>query len=213
MIDKFGNGLVAVVSDSYDIYNAVTNLWGDELRDKVIAMEGMLIVRPDSGNPQTVPLEVIKLLDTRFGHTLNTKGYKVLNNVRVIQGDGINRNSINAIISSLVANGYSITNIAFGMGGALLSRPERDDLGFAMKCSAICINGVWSDVFKDPITDHGKTSKKGILASVIHEGEYMTIKRDDLIDPRCNKLETVFMDGNITRNENWVDIKTRASKK
>jgi len=211
MIDKFGSGLVAVVSDSYDIYNAATNIWGKELKDKVINMDGMLIVRPDSGDPESIPVEVVALLDAQFGHTVNDKGYKVLNNVRVIQGDGINRDSINVIMSKLINRGYSITNIAFGMGGALLSRPERDDLSFAMNCSAVCINGEWSDVFKNPITDHGKTSKKGILASVVYNGKYTTIKQADLIDPRTNKLEVVFENGEVIRHENWNDVKKRAA--
>ena len=97
------------------------------------------------------------------------------------------------------------------MGGAVLSRPERDDLSFAMKCSAVCINGEWSDVFKNPITDHGKTSKKGILASVVYNGKYTTIKQADLIDPRTNKLEVVFENGEVIRHENWNDVKKRAA--
>lgn len=212
MLDQFGSGLVAVVSDSYDLMNAIDNIWGDELKDKVEAMEGMLIVRPDSGDPNTIPLEVIKRLDAKFGSTLNTKGYKVLNNVRAIQGDGINEVSIDTIISSLINAGYSISNIAFGMGGALLQEPTRDTLSFAMKASAAKINNEWDDVYKDPITDPGKTSKKGRLALVLNsEDELVTIREDELVDVNRNMLFTVFENGEMPQPlQQWDSIVARA---
>ena len=214
MLDKFGSGLVSVVSDSYDIYNACTNLWGDALRERVIEMDGMLIIRPDSGNAETVPLEVVKLLDAAFGHTVNTKGYKVLNNVRVIQGDGINQDSISVIMKSLMDEGYSISNIAFGMGGALLQGVNRDTMGFAMKASAAKIDGVWTDVFKDPVTDKGKRSKKGRLALITLDGEFVTVREDELVGdlryPGVNKLQTVYEDGYILVDEDWGDVVARA---
>lgn len=215
MLKKFGNGmLLAVVSDSYDIYNAADKLWGQELRAQVEAMDAMLVVRPDSGDPETVPVEVVELLDKRFGSTLNSKGYKVLNNVRVIQGDGVNRDSIEAIITNLVDAGYSVSNIAFGMGGALLQASDRDTLGFAMKCSAIRINGEWQDVYKDPVGDTGKRSKKGRLALIVRDGEYETIREDELEGymryPGVNRLETVFEDGRVLAAPSWTEVTARA---
>lgn len=215
MINKFGGGmLLACVSDSYDIWNATENLWGGELKDRVEKMDAMLVVRPDSGDPTTVPIEVVKLLDKAFGSTLNNKGYKVLNHVRVIQGDGINYDSIKEILNNLIDAGYAVSNIAFGMGGALLQGNDRDTLGFAMKCSAICVNGEWTDVYKDPITDHGKKSKRGRLALIVKDGEYETVREDELTGwmayPGVNKLETVFENGKILRREKWEDVVTRA---
>jgi nicotinamide phosphoribosyltransferase len=214
MIDKFGSGLVAVVSDSYDIFNAVTNLWGGELKDRVIEMDGMLVVRPDSGDPTQIPVDVVVLLDKAFGHTVNSKGYKVLNHVRVLQGDGINQISVNTIMARLLALGYSITNIAFGMGGALLQAPNRDTMSFAIKASAAKINGEWTAVFKDPITDTGKRSKKGRLALIVRDGEYETVREDELVGdlayPGVNKLITVFEDGFILVREEWANVVARA---
>ncbi len=83
--------LVAVVSDSYDIYNACEKIWGGVLKEEVVKSGATVIVRLDSGNPPEVVLKCLELLDKKFGHTVNSKGYLVLNNVRVIQGDGINR--------------------------------------------------------------------------------------------------------------------------
>lgn len=214
MITQFGSGgLVAVVSDSYDVYNTVSNIWGDELKAQVEAMAATLVVRPDSGDPTTVPVTVIKLLDEKFGSTINSKGYKVLNHVRVIQGDGINLNSIKELMKNIMEAGYSISNIAFGMGGALLQAPGRDDLGFAMKCSAAQINGVWKDVYKDPVTDHGKRSKRGRLALVREGQELKTVPESMLfshLDARCNVLETVFENGVVLSNPNWADVVGRA---
>lgn len=214
MLDKFGHGLVAVVSDSYDIYNATDNIWGDELKDRVEQMEGMLIVRPDSGDPTVVPIEIVKRLDAKFGSVVNSKGYKVLNNVRVIQGDGINFDSITVILDRLIEAGYSVSNIAFGMGGALLQAPNRDTLGFAMKCSSVCVNGNWTDVFKDPVTDSNKRSKRGRLALIVKDGKYETVREDQLTNdmryPGVNKLETVFENGIVKSAPSWTDVVARA---
>lgn len=215
MIDKFGGGiLLACVSDSYDIWNATENLWGGELKERVEQMNAMLVVRPDSGDPETVPVEVVRLLDKAFGSTVNTKGYRVLNKVRVIQGDGINRDSIEAILNNLIDAGYSVSNIAFGMGGALLQASDRDTMSFAMKCSAVMVNGEWRDVYKDPVTDHSKVSKSGRLALIVKNGEYTTIREDELVGdmryPGVNQLETVFENGAVVKSQSWDSVVTRA---
>lgn len=214
MLNKFGSGLVAVVSDSYDIFNAVDNIWGDELKDRVENMDGMLVVRPDSGDPTVIPVMVVKGLDAKFGSTVNSKGYKVLNHVRVIQGDGINLESITEILDSLIREGYSVSNLAFGMGGALLQASDRDTLGFAMKCSAACVDGEWRDVYKDPATDAGKKSKKGRLALIDKDGVMTTVREDELTGdmryPGVNKLVTVFQDGKMLHRPKWNDVVTRA---
>lgn len=215
MLDKFGDGmLLAAVSDSYDIWNAVDNIWGKTLKDQVEQMDAMLVVRPDSGDPTTVPVDVVKRLDKAFGSMVNSKGYKVLNHVRVIQGDGINYDSIKTILDNLIAAGYSVSNVAFGMGGALLQASDRDTLGFAMKCSSCRVDGEWRDVYKDPITDQGKKSKKGRLALIDKDGELTTVREDELTGdmkyPGVNKLETVFQDGRILSKPKWDDVVARA---
>jgi len=106
--------------------------------------------------------KMFQILGETFGYTTNSKGYKVLNNVRVLWGDGINQLSIASILRVMVdMHGYSADNIAFGMGGALLQIVDRDTQKFAMKCSSATINGELVDVFKDPVTDRVKASKKG----------------------------------------------------
>lgn len=166
MVEQFAKegSIYAVVSDSYDIFNAVENIWGKELRELVVSRKGTLVIRPDSGDPVEVLPKLITSIYKNFGGVKNDKGYIVLNNVRLIWGDGINEMAIRSILRAIVdIMGFSADNIAFGMGGALLQIVNRDTQKFAMKCSAIFNGAEWVDVFKDPVTDPGKASKKGLL--------------------------------------------------
>lgn len=169
--------MCACVSDSYNIMNAC-KIWGVDLKDQIVNSGGTLVVRPDSGDPVSTPVKVVEELAKYFGTTVNSKGYKVLPScIRVIQGDGINRSSIEDILSLLEFKGYSADNIAFGMGGALLDGANRDTFGWAMKCSAIKINGVWVDVFKEA---PGKVSKKGRLELIETDNGFMTVKVEEI---------------------------------
>jgi len=199
--------LVAVVSDSYDIYNAVDNLWGKELRQEVIDSGAIVVVRPDSGEPAVVVEKVARLLDKNFGSVVNEKGYKVLNNVRIIQGDGINETSIRSILFALKNSGFSADNVAFGMGGMLLQGINRDTQKFAMKCSAMDIGGEWIDVFKDPITDPGKRSKKGRVNLYKNNGQFFTG-----VEAHGNpgELVTVFYNGKVMKEWNFTEVRVNS---
>lgn len=220
MIDQFaGEGKIyACVSDSYDIFAATRDIWGEQLKDKVIASGGTLVIRPDSGDPETVPVEVVKILAERFGYTVNSKGYKVLHpSVRVIQGDGINEHSLPRILENLKAAGFSADNIAFGMGGGLLQAWNRDTLKYAMKASAIRIdNGPWVGFSKDPVTDPGKQSKEGRLALEYRCGigscSYRTVP-EHVSKPENNLLRTVFRNGELLVEDTFEQIRERAALK
>jgi nicotinamide phosphoribosyltransferase len=190
MLQQYPTGLVACVSDSYDIYNACENLWGEKLHDEIMARDGTLVIRPDSGNPIEVVPKCLDILGDKFGYTENTKGYKVLNDhVRMFQGDGINRNSINDILQVLTDNKWSADNIAFGSGGALLQQLNRDTNMFAIKCSNATINGIERDVYKSPITSIAKESKRGRftgLTEVFKDGEILVEYTLDEIRERIN---------------------------
>lgn len=208
-------GLVACVSDSYDLWNACSNLWGEQLKEEVIKSGATVVIRPDSGNPPAVVLRTAQLLEEKFGITVNKKGYKVLNNVRIIQGDGINENSIQEILDNLMDHGFSASNIAFGMGGALLQQHNRDTLKFAMKCSHIyrTVKGeqVSVDVFKDPVTDHGKVSKAGRL-DLIRDmaGNWSTVTLGDKDHHLLTVMQTVYENGEVLVDESFDRIRARA---
>lgn len=215
-------GIVAVVSDSYDIYHAIREHWGKTLKDEVIASGATLVVRPDSGDPVEVVHQCLLLLDEAFGHRVNGKGYKVLNHVRVIQGDGINPVSLRAILERVTSAGYATDNIAFGMGGGLLQKLNRDTQKFALKCSAARVDGAWIDVYKDPITDKGKISKRGRMTLAYNPttDEYRTIPVPaDVVnaadapmpDGFHDALVTVWENGEFVRDWTFAEVRERAN--
>ncbi|WP_070965424.1 nicotinate phosphoribosyltransferase [Vibrio sonorensis] len=212
MLTQFAKpgSLVAVVSDSYDLYHAIDKLWGEELKQKVMDSGATLVVRPDSGDPVEIVSTTIERLMDKFGYEINTKGYKVLPScVRVIQGDGISLDSIKAILSNLEAKEISADNLAFGMGAELLQKVNRDTMKFAMKASAVCIEGRWQDVYKNPVTDPNKASKKGRLAVVKGE-QWQTVRLDEL-DSRTNQLQPVFRNGKVLQRTTLDEIRARVS--
>lgn len=202
--------LVAVVSDSYDLWNAIDNIWGGELKEAVQNSGGTLVVRPDSGEPVEIVSGTVERLMAKFGFRVNAKGYKVLPDcVRVIQGDGISLASIEAILEEMTRRGLSAENIAFGMGGELLQKVNRDTQKFAMKASAALVNGEWRDVFKDPVTDAGKRSKRGRLALVRGAGGALETVREDELGGRENLLRPVYRNGDLLVDEKLADIRAR----
>ncbi|PWQ97130.1 nicotinate phosphoribosyltransferase [Leucothrix pacifica] len=215
ILKQFGRdgAMFAVVSDSYDIYNAVSNIWGKQLRQQVEDSGATLVVRPDSGQPEVVVLEVLERLYAEFGGTVNRKGYKVLADcVRVIQGDGVNLESIEVILRNIKDAGFSADNIAFGMGGGLLQKVDRDTLGFAMKASAVRVDEQWRDVFKQPVTDKAKHSKKGRLALISTPQGITTIREDALVDD-INLLRPVFVNGRLLIDDDFSTVRARSERR
>lgn len=211
MLDAFPTGIVACVSDSYDLFRAIREIWGDRLRDRVLSRDGVLVVRPDSGDPVRIVPEVVEALMDRFGFETTATGYRLLNpKVRVIQGDGINAESAAAIMDAMMARGLAIGNVAFGMGGMLLQGPRRDDFGYAMKASAVLFDDGWCDVFKDPVTAGGsKTSKRGVQGAVAENGR-LTARRASLIPEGEDALVPAFRDGEIVRPVTLDEVRARA---
>ena len=209
MVRQFAKpgSILAVVSDSYDIYRAARDLWGTELRDLVVHSGATVVIRPDSGDPVEVNRKLIEILGEKFGYTVNDKGYKVLNHVRVIQGDGVNPQSIREILETLTEMGWSTDNIAFGMGGALLQQVHRDTQKFAMKASAVQIDGQWHPIYKDPVTDPGKISKAGRLTLYRNfNGSYHSSVEDWPED----SLVTVYKNGELINETTFDEIRARA---
>jgi nicotinamide phosphoribosyltransferase len=205
--------MLAVVSDSYNIYDACSKLWGETLRQKVVDSGATLVIRPDSGDPVLVTERVLAILASSFGTTVNSKGFKVLKNVRIIQGDGVNPRSIEDILRNFRNLGFSASNIAFGMGGALLQKCNRDTQSFAMKASAIKINGEWQDVSKDPCDQISKKSRGGRLDLVSHDGKLITsnISYRDKDYAKGSVMRTIWENGKLLVNEDFATIRARAN--
>lgn len=222
MIKQFAKpgNVVACVSDSYNLWDACSKLWGEELKEEVEGSGAIMVIRPDSGHPSSVVLKTAQILEEKFGVTINSKGYKVLNHVRIIQGDGINDQSIREILNNLIDHGYSASNIAFGMGGGLLQQLDRDTQKFAMKCSSVVVNGKYVDVFKDPITDPGKRSKAGRLDTICRHSavnfgedcstiETVVLDNNEIAHP-LSIMQTVYENGDILVDDTFKNVRDRA---
>lgn len=204
MIEQYGDQpFYSVVSDSFDLIKAAREMWGGTLKSQVLESEGTLVVRPDSGYPPMIVTQLLEVLGEGFGWTVNEKGYRVLNSkVRVIQGDGMDYESIDRTLSSMQAQKWSADNVTFGMGGGLLQKVNRDTQKFAFKCSSAIVNGEERDVFKDPATDNGKVSKKGRLGL---SADLRTVRESE-----NELLQTVYRDGEIQRSYTLDEVRENA---
>lgn len=213
MVRQFGKpgGIFAVVSDSYDLKYAINVHWGETLRQEVIESGATLVVRPDSGDPPAMVRLAVNALAAKFGTTTNGKGFRVLQHVRVIQGDGIDEGTIRQILQNLTVDGFSAENVAFGMGGALLQKVDRDTQRFAYKASAGVIDGEYRGIYKDPVTDPGKRSKDGVLDLVMENGRMVTRQyRTFDTDFPGSLMRTVYRDGEMLVRDTLEQVRGRA---
>jgi nicotinamide phosphoribosyltransferase len=215
-VEQFkGSPIIACVMDSYNIFDAVDFITKGEIKRKIESTEyPIFVIRPDSGNPVEIIGAIINIMeDNSVAFTMNEKDFKMWNKYRIIWGDGITMETMKEILEYVVDRGYSSDNIAFGSGGWLMQQHDRDTQKFAIKCSAVRVNNEIRDVFKDPITDHGKKSKKGIIGLYKINGEYFTDKRnvpwsDNVID----EMNIVFDNGVIRRTQTMTQIREISNK-
>jgi nicotinamide phosphoribosyltransferase len=204
--------ILSIVSDGYDIYK-LANEFCTTLKDEILAAKIRLVVRPDSGNAIEVILKLLDIFSKGYGYTINSKGYKVLNVIRILQGDGLSKpDDFLDILIAIKQNGYSVENILFGQGGGLLQQVNRDTYQFAMKTCSAKVDGEWIDVFKDPITDSGKRSKKGRLTTVKDiNGNISTIRVEDLSDEFTDLMIDVWDTGTLLVDHTLEEVRNRAN--
>jgi nicotinamide phosphoribosyltransferase len=219
VLKAYPEGILSCVSDSYNIFHAVSELWGKEFKNQITHRNGTLVIRPDSGDPVKTLLKVYEILFEKFGFTVNSKGYKMLpQQVRVIQGDGIDHESVPKIYESLKANNISAANLVLGMGGALLQKVNRDTQKYALKCSYAEVNGKSVLVRKSPMemNEQGemvksfKTSKAGKLKLVREQGQWRTAQQDETA--LRDELSTVFENGKIMKEYTFEQVRTRTAQ-
>lgn len=210
LLDTNGEGILAMVIDSFD-YRRFIETMGTKYKDRVMSRNGRIVFRPDSGDPKKVSLDVIELLGKHFGSTVNEKGYKVLPlQVRCLWGDGITDAGIDDILRISAEHGWSSENWIFGMGGGLLQKINRDTQRSAFKCCAQKYDNVWHDVYKKPI-DLSKASKRGRLALVLRDGQYSTIREEELQEGEKDLLEVVFENGELLREQTFTEVRKNAA--
>lgn len=226
VLTLFPTGLVACVSDSYNIFRAVSKYWGEDLIEMILSRPAepgnQLVIRPDSGHVIRTLKEIFNLLFEKFGYTVNDKGYKVLPpQVRVIQGDGVNLESIKEIYAMLEEEKISPENLALGMGGKLLQADiNRDTQNFATKACYAVVDGEERNIIKSPtemdgdgnVTKSFKKSKQGKLKLVKNDdGSYRTVTSMDAdFDTVKDELIEVFRMGDILVDWTFEEIRERA---
>jgi nicotinamide phosphoribosyltransferase len=211
VLSQYPEGILSIVVDSFDVYRAAEEMFGGILHQQVLARDGLLVLRPDSGDPVQVLLRLLPMLADRFGSTRNHAGYKLLHpKIRLLWGDGIGLESVEHILDNVLADGWSAANLIFGMGGALLQKVNRDTQKFAFKCSSATVSGELRDVFKDPITDPDKESKRGKLALVRTPRGLDTVHCPGDCEMAGDLLEVVFRNGEILRHQTLDDIRAQA---
>jgi nicotinamide phosphoribosyltransferase len=236
---KFPKGILSVVSDTMDLWKVITHIL-PRLKDLIMAREGKLVIRPDSGDPVDIicglntskefldgrmylgenePLKgVIELLWDIFGGKINEQGYKVLDpHIGAIYGDSINLERQISIYSRLEGKEFASTNIVLGIGSFTYVMLTRDSAGYAAKGAWFEIeeNGVRTgfDIYKDPITDDGtKKSLKGKVAVNLENGEYVVKIQCNEEEENSGELQTIYEDGVFKNQTTLTEIRWRINQ-
>lgn len=225
LLELYPKGIVSIVSDTYDIWRVCTD-YLPKLKERILARDGKVVIRPDSGNPpdiicgdlnaypdQPARAGVLRLLDKTFGHTVNEKGYKVLNShIGLIYGDGMYFERYEDTLKRMESMGYAASNLVVGIGG-ILRQGTRDTLGFALKATHVEVNGVPHDIMKNPVTDSKKVSHCGYIqvGRNTKTKEYVTFDRVTREQMEQSYLEPVFRNGTLLKDYSWEEVRANAN--
>ena len=228
LLETYPTGILSVVSDTWNLWLVCTK-HVVTLKEEIMARNGKLVIRPDSGDPVDIlcgklgpswtlmnrkpeDTGVIELLWNVFGGTINEQGYKVLDShIGAIYGDSITIDRADEICRRLEAKGFASTNVVLGIGSFTYQYNTRDTFGFAMKATYVEVNGEGREIFKDPITDDGtKKSATGLLSVVYDENnEYWLIDRVDWATTNDGCLQTIYYNGNFKNVTTLDEIRNR----
>ncbi|AXQ64452.1 nicotinamide phosphoribosyl transferase [Gordonia phage Neville] len=224
LLDLYPSGIVSVVSDTFDLWRVLTE-YLPALRTKVLARDGKLVIRPDSGDPQKIIcgdpdapegsneyLGVIGLLDRTFGSTPNKLGYYELDSrVGIIYGDSITVERAKAITDDLASQNYASTNVVFGVGSFTYQYNTRDTFGSAMKATWAEVDGEGVNLLKDPITDDGtKKSATGRLAVNVDDmGAWTLTEKANEWEEALSDLQPVWENGQFIQRQTFQDVRKK----
>ncbi|WP_452599597.1 nicotinate phosphoribosyltransferase [Pontimicrobium sp. MEBiC01747] len=220
--EVYPNGIVSIVSDTWDLWKVLTE-YLPNLKNEVLARDGKVVIRPDSGDPVDIICGnpngkteeerkgVIQLLWDTFGGTTNTKGYKELDaHIGAIYGDSITLERATQICERLKQNGFASTNVVLGIGSFTYQYNTRDTFGFAMKATYGEVNGEGREIYKDPITDDGtKKSAKGLIKIVKENNSYKLIDQVSWEEEQQGELKEVYRDGELLIDDTLQSIRKR----
>lgn len=219
----YPTGMLSVVSDTWDFWNLVGTIL-PEMKDLIMKRDGKLVIRPDTGDPVKIVIGdsdatdkwaqkgLVESLWDIFGGTTNARGYKVLDShIGAIYGDAITRKRALEIVTGLAEKGFCSTNIVFGIGSFTYQYNTRDTFGFALKSTAVTINGDERMIYKAPKTGDGtKNSAKGRVAVLLNGSDYVLVDGLSSTNPiQNNQLREIFRDGKLLVDEDLATIRAR----
>ena len=220
LTEIYPNTSFSAVLDSYDYWNVIDNIL-PQLKPEIMAHNGCMLMRGDSGDcVEVVTKTVFKLWDI-FGGTVNSKGYKVLDShVKAIYGDSITVQRCEAIYHILMENGFACSNVALGVGSfsfqcieedGILKPFTRDTFSSCIKATYCEIDGTPTPIFKDPKDGGFKKSQKGCcvvynsMEGLWYQDEYSWLGASN---SPYQLLETVFKDGKMVKEQTLSEVRS-----
>lgn len=219
LTELYPNTSFSCVLDSYDYWNVIDNIL-PKLHDEILAHNGCMLMRGDSGDCVEVVTKTVFKLWEQFGGTVNSKGYKVLDpHVKAIYGDSITVQRCEEIYEILKKEGFACSNVALGVGSFSMHCIEEDNIlkPFTRDTFSSCIKACYAEVdgkcypvFKNPKEGGFKKSQKGLCYVYEEDGElkYKDEYTSENI-PDGNLLETVFKDGKMIKDYTLDEIRQR----
>lgn len=209
--ETFKNTIFSTVMDSIDYEYACTKIV-PKFSARVTEHNGFMILRPDSGDPIEAVLLGLKSAEEAFGCIKNSKGFKVLKNSAVLQGDGIDYKILSRILDAVLKEGYSAQSVTFGMGGGLLQKVNRDTMSFATKLSHIIYeDGSQKDIMKLPKSDLNKASFPGRVVVCLNEEGIPCTYPEETLDGRKSLFEVIWDCGPV-KDHKWDDFNSIVSR-
>ncbi|UIW10486.1 nicotinamide phosphoribosyl transferase [Aeromonas phage BUCT695] len=219
----YPTGLCSYVMDSYDFWGMVEKVL-PILRDVIVSREGKLVVRPDTGNPADVICGnpnaehdtceyygLVISLSEIFGFTINDKGMRIINDhIGIIYGDSITLDRADDIFRRMYGLGFASSNVVFGVGSFTYQYVTRDTFGFAVKATATTVDGTDVMVYKQPKTDSGKNSLKGLITH--YQKNHLWCAVDQQSQEQFEKyslLPVVFADSEVAGTASVYEIRKR----
>jgi nicotinamide phosphoribosyltransferase len=225
LLDKYPTGILSIVCDTWDYWRVLTEVL-PQLKDKIMARDGKVVIRPDSGDPFKIicgdpeaeddtpeALGTIAILHHIFGGKWNMRGcFELDPHIGAIYGDAITLERQEAILKGLMEMQYASTNIVLGIGSFTYQMVTRDTFGVALKATFAMIEGVPVPLFKKPKTDDGtKNSAKGLVFVYLDDDDNLTLEENvswERFMSKDNLLQDKYVDGKLVWDETWVDVKT-----
>lgn len=225
--EVYPTGFLSVVSDTWDFWRVLTK-YLPSLKEQILARDGRLVIRPDSGDPVKIVCGdpdaaegtpehkgAIQVLWDIFGGTITPKGFKQLDtHIGLIYGDSITPERQKAILAGLLAKGFASSNVVLGIGSFTYQYVTRDTFGFAMKATYGETKSMGGQaIYKDPKTDDGtKKSATGLLRVRKVDGTLVCDEKVSWEEERQGVLRPIF-EGGVPKNiETLATIRTRLAQ-